>query len=109
METYGTFLSHIRYLNGKYLSNFDFLQYIFQINNYYKCDATSNEEITKTTTNSSITLSNLNPGTRYSISVKARNAKFAGQEETAERYIPESCKLNIRFTLYLRVNFSHNP
>ncbi|XP_063908386.1 receptor-type tyrosine-protein phosphatase delta-like [Zophobas morio] len=62
----------------------------YKINNYYKCDATSNEEITKTTTNSSITLSNLNPGTRYSISVKARNAKFAGQEETAERYIPES-------------------
>ena len=59
---------------------------------YLACDAapTYLEELTEISTDQSLTLSNLNPYTLYSISVKARNTKLSGLEEKVEQNTPQS-------------------
>ncbi|XP_063908539.1 uncharacterized protein LOC135126421 [Zophobas morio] len=64
----------------------------YKIMKYLACDAapTHFEELTKISTDQSLTLSNLNPYTLYSISVKARNTKLSGLEEKVEQNTPQS-------------------
>ncbi|XP_063908384.1 uncharacterized protein LOC135126334 isoform X6 [Zophobas morio] len=75
--------------------NFQDFVVSYKIIKYLACDAapTNLEETTKTSTKPSITLSNLNPYTLYSISVKARNTKLSGLEETVEQNTPQSATI----------------
>ncbi|KAJ3647439.1 hypothetical protein Zmor_019317 [Zophobas morio] len=72
--------------------NFQDFVVSYKIIKYLTCDAapTHLEELTEISTDPSITLSNLNPYTLYSISVKARNTKLSGLEEKVEQNTPQS-------------------
>ncbi|XP_063908381.1 uncharacterized protein LOC135126334 isoform X3 [Zophobas morio] len=67
----------------------------YKIIKFLTCDSapTVSEAITKTSTKPSIILSNLNPHTLYSISVKARNTKLSGLAETEEQSTLQSDKI----------------